>query len=55
MGGSLSLFGSLAVAAGLVMRARGIPLHYVLFPEGGLLLALGVYRALRRRAPARLR
>ncbi len=46
----LLVCGGLAIAAGWVMRARGLPLHDVVFPGGALLLALGAYRVLRRRA-----
>jgi hypothetical protein len=49
----LLIFGGLALAGGWVLNARGLPLHYVLFPEGGLLLVLGGWRALRRRAGSR--
>ena len=46
----LVVCGSLAIAAGWVFSVRGLPVHYVLLPEGALLVALGVYRTLRRRA-----
>jgi D-alanyl-D-alanine carboxypeptidase len=42
----LIVCGGLAIAAGWVFIARGLPLQYVLFPEGALLMALGAYRAL---------
>jgi membrane protein implicated in regulation of membrane protease activity len=49
----LLVFGGLAIAAGWVMRAKGLPVHWVLFPGGGLMLALGAYKVLRRPAPSR--
>ena len=49
----LLVFGGPAIAAGWVMRAKGLPVHWVLFPGGGLMLALGAYKVLRRPAPSR--
>lgn len=46
----LLVFGGLAIVGGWVASTRGLPLHYVLFPEGGVLVVLGAYGALRRRA-----
>jgi D-alanyl-D-alanine carboxypeptidase len=49
----LLVCGGVALAAAWVSSARGLLLHYVLVPEGVLLLALGAWRALRRRAGSR--
>jgi hypothetical protein len=49
----LLVFGALAIAAGWVARDKGLPLHYLLFPGGALLAALGAWRALLRGALSR--
>ena len=49
----LLVFGCLAIAGGWVARGKGLPIHHVLWPEGALLLALGVYRIMRRRLSRR--
>jgi len=38
----LVLFGGLAIVGGWVSSTRGLPLHYVLFPEGALLAVIGI-------------
>ena len=44
----LIVVGCVAVVAGWLSSARGLELHPVLYPEGAVLIALGLYRIFRR-------
>ena len=44
----LVVVGCAAVVAGWLSSARGLELHPVLYPEGAVLIALGLYRIFRR-------
>jgi hypothetical protein len=45
----LVLFGGLAIVGGWVLSTKGLPLHWVLYPEGALLAVIGLSLAIAAR------